>query len=135
MRAYSRTPTQQYAQSMVLQPSLFGSPFESLKNKDFSANPARKFFFINTLLAMIGLVLLTYYIIETNGISADIYQLKLLNGRLATLNEVGSAISDQQSLPENAVLLADFVAQHTMVPARDVMYLFENGTVALRQNR
>lgn len=134
MNRYSRTSPRNYIQSMVLQPSLFGSPLEALKGGDLRVG-SWKYVAANFIFAVTSLVLLAYYIIQINGISGDTYRLTTLNGRLATLNETGSALADRQPLAQDPGFLADFASRRAMVPARDVVYLFENGTVAINQGR
>ena len=90
---------------------------------------------LNVLLAATVAALLVFYIVQINGISADTYHLSQLNGRLAALNETASTLTAGVPAIQNPSLLVEFAAGHNLVPAVDIVYLFEGGAVALNRNR
>lgn len=118
------------AQSTVLQPSLFHSFSNTEGGRGFSWT-----FMLNVLLAAAVAALLVFYVVRTNGISADTYRISQLNGRLAALNETASTLTAGVPAIQNPSLLVEFAAGHNLVPAGDIVYLFEGGTVALNRNR
>ncbi len=85
-----------------------------------------------TLLAVLGLVL-SFYIIEANMMAADKYSIRVLDEKLASLNEVRTSLSAERSVIEDPSGLMDFAKSHNMVEAKNITYIFENGNVALRQ--
>lgn len=84
------------------------------------------------LLGVLGL-LLSFYIIQANMIAADRYQVKILNEKLASLNEVRTSLDAQRNDLEDPSELMEFAKARGMVEAKDVSYIFENGNVALQQ--
>ena len=119
------------AQSTVLQPSLF----HSFSNTDGGRLGFPWVFMLNVLLAATVAALLVFYIVQINGISADTYHLSQLNGRLAALNETASTLTAGVPAIQNPSLLVEFAAGHNLVPAVDIVYLFEGGAVARNRNR
>lgn len=83
------------------------------------------------LIAVFGL-LLSFYIIQANMIAADKYQVKFLNEKLTSLNEVRTSLAAQRSETEDPSELMEFARAQGMVEAKNVTYIFENGNVALR---
>ncbi len=90
---------------------------------------------LNVLMAAAVAALLVFYVVRTNGISADTFRISQLNGRLAALNETASTLTAGVPAIQNPSLLVEFAAGHNLVPAGDIVYLFEGGTVALNRNR
>lgn len=89
---------------------------------------------VNALLLLLTAVLLVYYVISANAIAADTYKVKLLKEEAASLIEENSSLVAQKTQVEDPSLLAEFARTHQMVEAKDVTYLFENGSVALGGN-
>lgn len=83
------------------------------------------------LIAVFGL-LLSFYIIQANMIAADKYQVKFLNEKLTSLNEVRTSLAAQRSETEDPSELMEFARAKGMVEAKNITYIFENGNVALR---
>ncbi|KKT28213.1 MAG: hypothetical protein UW43_C0010G0009 [Candidatus Yanofskybacteria bacterium GW2011_GWA1_44_21] len=89
--------------------------------------------FINFLLLGIFISLIFGYVVFSNKITADSYQVKILNDRILNLTEDHGALTAHQAELEDESLLADYAQTHNMVEAADISYLFENGDVALRR--
>ena len=134
----TRRALARHAQSTVLQPSLF-HPFSNTDGGPTSHQSGRlefsRVFMFNVFLAAAAAVLLVFYIVHINGISADTYRLSQLNGRLAALNEATSTLTAGVPAVQDPSLLVEFAAGHNLVPAGDIVHLFENGAVALNRNR
>jgi len=86
---------------------------------------------LNAALLLLTAVLLVYYVISANAIAADTYRVKTLKEQAATLIEENSSLVAEKTQVEDPSLLAEFARAHQMVEAKDVTYLFENGSVAL----
>ncbi|MEX2090546.1 MAG: hypothetical protein WD989_00205 [Candidatus Paceibacterota bacterium] len=84
------------------------------------------------LFGILGL-LLSFYVIQANMIAADRYNIKILNEKLASLNEVRTSLVAERSKTEDQSKLIEFALSIGMVEAKNVSYVFENGNVALRQ--
>lgn len=65
--------------------------------------------------------------------ATDKYQIKVLDEKLTSLNEVRTSLAAKRSAVEDPSGLMDFAKGHNMVEAKNVTYIFENGNVALRQ--
>jgi hypothetical protein len=87
----------------------------------------------NVLLLGISGLLLSFYIIQANMIAADRYQVRVLDEKLTSLNEVRTALASQRSQVEDPSDLMEFAKSHGMVQSSNISYVFENGNVALRQ--
>ena len=73
-----------------------------------------------------------YYVVQANIIAASNYKISLLNQKLESLNEVRSSLAAQKSSMEDPARILEFALSQKMVEAKNVVYLFENGNVALR---
>lgn len=88
----------------------------------------------NTALLLLTAVLLVYYVVSANAIAADTYKIKSLKEEAASLIEENSLLVTEKTRVEDPSSLAEFARTHQMVEAKDVTYLFENGSVALGGN-
>jgi cell division protein FtsL len=100
--------------------------------KELSYNSASPVFLINTIILLVAGLLMVYYVIQANMIAAGNYKIKLLNQKLESLNEVRSSLAAQESSIEDPAKVLDFALSHGMVEAKNAVYIFENGNVALR---
>jgi len=73
-----------------------------------------------------------YYVVQANIIAASNYKISTLNQKLESLNEIRSSLAVQKSSMEDPVKVLNFALSQNMVEAKNAVYLFENGDVALR---
>src|SRR3989344_6817870 len=100
--------------------------------KEATNNYISIIFIFNVTLSLIVGLLVIYYVVQANIIAASEYKISLLNQRLESLNEIRSSLEAQKSLMEDPTKILDFALSQNMVEAKNVVYLFENGDVALR---
>ncbi len=100
--------------------------------KEITSNYISPIFIFNVILSLIAGLLIIYYVVQANIIAASNYKISLLNQKLESLNEVRSSLATQKSSMEDPVRVLDFALSQNMVEAKSVIYLFENGNVALR---
>ncbi len=84
------------------------------------------------IILLIAGLLVVYYVVQANIIAASSYKVSLLNQKLESLNEVRSSLAAQKSAMEDPAKVLEFALSHNMVEAKNAVYLFENGNVALR---
>ena len=96
------------------------------------AQPIDPILVSNVILLGIFVLLLSFYIIQANMIAADKFRTGALKEKLASLNEVKTSLAAEMSGTEDPSELAEFARERGMVQALNVIYVFENGNVALR---
>ena len=90
-------------------------------------------FWANIGLACSTLLLLGFYVLHANMMAAAHYEIKQLNEQVTLLTDGNSALSAQRTQLEDPSLLAEFAVSHNMVEAKDTLYLFDGGNVALQR--
>ena len=100
--------------------------------KEATNNYISIIFIFNVTLSLIVGLLVIYYVVQANIIAASDYKISLLNQKLESLNEVRSSLDAHKSSMEDPARVLDFALSQNMVEAKNVVYLFENGDVALR---
>ena len=95
------------------------------------ANQLNKVSLTNLMMAGLIGVLLIYYVVVANSITTWDYKIKKLSEQLFSLGESGSSLIARQASMEDSGLLVNFAKNHSMVEARNILYLFENRNVAL----
>ncbi len=84
-----------------------------------------------TILLIIGF-LAVFYVVQANIIAASYYKISRINQTVDSLNEVRSSLASQKSSIEDPARVLDFALSRNMVEAKDAVYLFESGNVALK---
>ena len=87
---------------------------------------------INVIILLIAGLLMIYYVVQANTIAAGNYKINLLNQKLESLNEVRSSLAAQKSSMEDPAKILEYALSQNMAEAKNAVYLFENGDVALR---
>lgn len=87
---------------------------------------------LNVFLLAGAILLLIYYVIISNMITASHYRVSLLNNELADLTETNGLLTAQKLSMEDSLAVVDFAQSHNMVEARFVSHIFENSDVALK---
>ena len=100
--------------------------------KELNHKPISTVFIINTITLLIAGLLVVYYVVQANIIAASNYKISTLNQELESLNEVHGSLLAQKSSMEVPARVLDFALSQNMVEAKNAVYLFENGEVALR---
>lgn len=100
--------------------------------KEINHNYISLIFVFNMILSLVIGLLMIYYVVQANIIAASNYKISSLNQRLESLNEVRSSLAAQKSSVEDPARILDFALSQNMVEAKNIVYLFENGNVALR---
>ena len=100
--------------------------------KELHHNSVSTVFLLNTIILLIAGLLTIYYVVQANIVAAGNYKTNLLNQKLESLNEVRSSLAAQKSLMEDPARILDFALSQNMEEAKNAVYLFENGDVALK---
>lgn len=106
---------------------------DAMTRSDAYAQPINPILVSNVILLGIFGLLLSFYIIQANMIADNKYQIKVLNEKLTSLNEVRTSLAVQRSDIEDPFKLMEFARAKGMVQAKNVTYIFENGNVALQR--
>lgn len=88
---------------------------------------------LNYVMSAFVIIVFVYYILQANIAAADGYRIKLLNDRLSSLREQNSGLVSGKSGNEDIAVISEFAQKKSMVPAKEVTYLFDRGNVALNQ--
>ncbi len=76
---------------------------------------------------------LAYYISGSNSVASADYRVSSLRNEISRLNEEQSRLTADKSAAENPAAAAAFAQAQGMVSAQDIVYVFENGNVALQK--
>lgn len=99
--------------------------------KELNHNSVSIVFIFNVIISLVAGLLVIYYVVQANIIAAGNYKINMLNEKLDSLNEVHSSLVAQKSSMEDPVRILDFALSRNMVEAKNMVYLFENGNIAL----
>ena len=100
--------------------------------KEVTQNRISSIFIFNIILLLIAGLLVIYYVVQANIIAASSYRVSQLSQKLESLNEIRSSLDAKKSSMEDPVKVLNFALSQNMVEAKNAVYLFENGDVALR---
>ena len=87
---------------------------------------------INIFLLGAIVALALYYVIGANGLASGNYEVKLLSDKLNQLDEEQASLLSQKAGIEETLITHEFARSHNMVEAKNISYIFENGSVAQR---
>lgn len=87
---------------------------------------------INITLFGVATLLLLYYIMIANLITAKNYKIQTLQDKLETLTEVNSLLISKKLVLESQAALLEFAKSSSLVKAENILYIFENKNVAQR---
>lgn len=85
---------------------------------------------INSFILAAVVALAVYYVIGANIMTSRNYKVKLLEDKLTQINEERSLLLSQKASLENALVILEFAKAKNMVEAKNISYIFENGSVA-----
>jgi len=86
---------------------------------------------LNVGLTAFAVILVVYFISSSNTIAAHRYSIRHLSEKFASLSAENGVLMAERARFEDSALLSDFARAGNMVEARDVAYIFENGSVAV----
>ena len=76
---------------------------------------------------------LAYYVTGANSLASAEYRISSLRSQITHLNEQQSHLAAEKSAAENPAAAAQFAQAQHMVSAQEIVYVFENGNVALQR--
>lgn len=76
---------------------------------------------------------LAYYIAGVNAVASSEYNVSAVRAKITKLTETQSLLSAEKSATENPVAATVFAQTQHMIEAKDIVYVFENNNVALRE--
>lgn len=84
---------------------------------------------------LLGLVIagLAYYVSGANSLASAEYRISSLRNKISHLNEEQSRLAAEKSAAEDPAAAAEFAQAQHMVSAQEIVYVFENGNVALHR--
>ena len=88
---------------------------------------------LNLVLICLSGVAFAYYIAGVNAVASEEYHISAERNKIAKLIEAQSLLAAEKSATENPVAAATFAQAQKMTEAKDIIYVFENNNVALRQ--
>ena len=92
-------------------------------------------YFLAINLFLIGIVALSllFYILETNAITSSNFKISSLNDQMSGLNEIHSSLVVKQNTAQSTSEVINFVVSNNMVESKDVAYMYDDGSVALKR--
>ncbi len=87
---------------------------------------------VNVALVTVSLGAFVFYVIQANGMTAQVWQARDARERLASIQEDRNTLVAQKSALEDRQQLAALAAQTGMVPMGTVVYLVQDRPVAAR---
>lgn len=87
----------------------------------------------NSCLFLLCIVSALFYVVWANSAASDDYRAAQMREDLVRLTEDNSARLSQKNSIEDPASALEFAHNQHMVEAKDIVYVFENGSVALRK--
>ncbi len=87
---------------------------------------------VNIMLFGVATLLLFYYVMMANSVTAKNYRVQTLQKKLETLTEANSLLISKKLVLESPSALLEFARSSGLVKAGNVLYIFENKNVAQR---
>lgn len=86
---------------------------------------------INAALVLVFLTVVFIYIVNANIMAANSYKIKQANDQLNLLNEIHANLMSQKGGIDEILKIKNFAKNQNMIEAKNIIYLFENGNIAL----
>ena len=90
------------------------------------------FMWVNITMIGITILLLLYYVMIANTITAKNYKVQTLRDKLEVLAEINGALMSKKISLESPTAILEFAKAQSLVEARNIVYIFENRNVAQR---
>ena len=87
---------------------------------------------VNIMFIGIASLLLFYYVMMANVVTAKNYRIQTLRNQIELLAEANSGLMAQKLALETPNVLFEFANSHNLVEAKNISYIFENKDVARR---
>jgi len=87
---------------------------------------------VNLTLIGVAFLLLFYYVMMANSVTAKNYKVQTLQDKLGTLTEANSLLIAKKLVLENSASLLEFARSASLVKAGNILYIFENKNFAQR---
>jgi len=100
--------------------------------KELNYNQVGTVFVLNVAIALMAGILIIYYVVQANIIAASSYKIIILNEKLDSLNESRASLASQKTAMEDPAKILNFAVSQNMIEVKNAVYIFENGSVALR---
>jgi len=84
-----------------------------------------------TLVLIMGLLLL-YYVMVSNSITAKYYVVRMLEDKVVSVVGISSILTSQKLQLEDMSFLQNIAEEKNMLKATNITYIFEGGNVAQR---
>lgn len=88
---------------------------------------------MNVLLLCMSVACLGYYLVGANAVASSEYHASALRSQIARLNDQQSTLTAEKAATEDPASALSYAQSQHMVDAKDILYVFENGNVALRR--
>ena len=85
---------------------------------------------VNIILIGLAVVLLFYYVMMANTVTAKSYKIQTLRDKFDILAEANGVLMSKKIAMESPTALLEFAKSQSFVEARNVVYIFENRNVA-----
>lgn len=87
----------------------------------------------NMILVCLSVVGFAYYIAGVNAVASGEYNISIERTKIIKLTESQGLLTAKKSATENPVAAMAFAQAQHLVEAKDIVYVFENSSVALKQ--
>ena len=87
----------------------------------------------NIFLICLAVAGFAYYVAGANAVASGEYRISAERTKIAKLTETQSSLTAEKSATENPVTASAFALTQHMAEAKDIVYVFENNSVALQK--
>ena len=87
---------------------------------------------VNIVLFGMATMLMFYYVVMANSITAKNYKVQTLRDKLEVLTETNSSLISKKLALESSASLLEFARSSNLVKAGNIFYIFESKNVARR---
>lgn len=88
---------------------------------------------LNLFLICLAVVGFAYYVAGANAVASGEYHISAERTKIAKLTEAQSSLTTEKSATENPVAAMAFAQAQHMAEAKDIVYVFENNSVAIQR--
>ena len=85
---------------------------------------------VNITMIGMAILLLFYYVMMANTVTAKSYKIQTLRDKIDALAETNGVLMSKKIAMESPTALLDFAKSRSLVEAKNIVYIFENRNVA-----
>ena len=85
---------------------------------------------VNITMIGMAILLLFYYVMIANMVTAKSYKIQTLRDKIDVLSETNGALMSKKIAMESPTALLEFARAQSLVEAKNIVYIFENRNVA-----